>query len=270
MPSFGFVLSETEIEAVVHYVRTLPRAPRDLRWTRDVARGARARRGQPHGGIVLGTRHRDRLASLIDDPRSGVVRPKPRRTSVDAPQSVAGRPAGRCAALRPAWPCRGLIELVSAPRRADRRRRAPGAGAPRRRHLGGERVDLRDPAARGAAGGRRTSRRTWSSARRPSAPSRTRPTTRCGGRGAGHARLRRPGHRRRHRQRLVPDGRHGDRALRPQTPARCRPLAGRHPDRPGRRRHAQGRSAPRRASPARPRSTWATCGRCSPWPRWAP
>jgi mono/diheme cytochrome c family protein len=30
MPSFGFVLSEAEIEAVIQYVRTLPRAPRDL------------------------------------------------------------------------------------------------------------------------------------------------------------------------------------------------------------------------------------------------
>jgi mono/diheme cytochrome c family protein len=30
MPSFGFVLAEKEIEAVVQYVRTLPRAPRDL------------------------------------------------------------------------------------------------------------------------------------------------------------------------------------------------------------------------------------------------
>ena len=30
MPSFGFVLSEAEIEAVIQYVRSLPRAPRDL------------------------------------------------------------------------------------------------------------------------------------------------------------------------------------------------------------------------------------------------
>ena len=30
MPSFGFVLSETEIEAVVHYLRSLQRAPRYL------------------------------------------------------------------------------------------------------------------------------------------------------------------------------------------------------------------------------------------------
>jgi mono/diheme cytochrome c family protein len=30
MPSFGFVLSDTEIEAVIQYVRSLPRAPRDL------------------------------------------------------------------------------------------------------------------------------------------------------------------------------------------------------------------------------------------------
>jgi len=30
MPSFGFVLSDTEIEAVVLYLRSLPRAPRDL------------------------------------------------------------------------------------------------------------------------------------------------------------------------------------------------------------------------------------------------
>jgi mono/diheme cytochrome c family protein len=30
MPSFGFVLSDAEIEAVVQYVRTLPRVPRDL------------------------------------------------------------------------------------------------------------------------------------------------------------------------------------------------------------------------------------------------
>ena len=30
MPSFGFVLGDAEIEAVIQYVRTLPRAPRDL------------------------------------------------------------------------------------------------------------------------------------------------------------------------------------------------------------------------------------------------
>jgi mono/diheme cytochrome c family protein len=30
MPSFGFVLSDAEIEAVIQYVRTLPRAPQDL------------------------------------------------------------------------------------------------------------------------------------------------------------------------------------------------------------------------------------------------
>lgn len=30
MPSFGFVLNDTEIEAVIQYVRSLPRAPRDL------------------------------------------------------------------------------------------------------------------------------------------------------------------------------------------------------------------------------------------------
>jgi mono/diheme cytochrome c family protein len=30
MPSFGFVLTEKDIEALVQYVRTLPRVPRDL------------------------------------------------------------------------------------------------------------------------------------------------------------------------------------------------------------------------------------------------
>jgi mono/diheme cytochrome c family protein len=30
MPSFGFVLSDADIEAVIQYVRSLPRAPRDL------------------------------------------------------------------------------------------------------------------------------------------------------------------------------------------------------------------------------------------------
>jgi mono/diheme cytochrome c family protein len=30
MPSFGFVLTEEEIEAIIQYVRTLPRAPRDV------------------------------------------------------------------------------------------------------------------------------------------------------------------------------------------------------------------------------------------------
>jgi mono/diheme cytochrome c family protein len=30
MPSFGFVLTDEEIDAVIQYVRTLPRAPRDL------------------------------------------------------------------------------------------------------------------------------------------------------------------------------------------------------------------------------------------------
>ena len=30
MPSFGFVLNDAEIEAVIQYVRSLPRAPRDL------------------------------------------------------------------------------------------------------------------------------------------------------------------------------------------------------------------------------------------------
>jgi mono/diheme cytochrome c family protein len=30
MPSFGFVLTDLEVEAVIQYVRTLPRAPRDV------------------------------------------------------------------------------------------------------------------------------------------------------------------------------------------------------------------------------------------------
>jgi mono/diheme cytochrome c family protein len=30
MPSFGFILSDTEIDAVIQYVRTLPRVPRDV------------------------------------------------------------------------------------------------------------------------------------------------------------------------------------------------------------------------------------------------
>jgi mono/diheme cytochrome c family protein len=30
MPSFGFILTDAEIEAVIQYVRSLPRAPRDL------------------------------------------------------------------------------------------------------------------------------------------------------------------------------------------------------------------------------------------------
>jgi mono/diheme cytochrome c family protein len=56
MPSFGFVLTEKEIEAVVLYVRTLPRAPRDL-GGRETSPAARApARVTPHGGIVLGTR----------------------------------------------------------------------------------------------------------------------------------------------------------------------------------------------------------------------
>lgn len=38
MPSFGFILSEAEIEAVVQYVRTLTRAPRDM--ARDAGRGS--------------------------------------------------------------------------------------------------------------------------------------------------------------------------------------------------------------------------------------
>jgi mono/diheme cytochrome c family protein len=43
MPSFGFVLSETEIEAVVQYVRTLPRTPQDLgQWPTPPARSGRA------------------------------------------------------------------------------------------------------------------------------------------------------------------------------------------------------------------------------------
>jgi len=30
MPSFGFVLNDAEIEAIIQYIRSLPRAPRDL------------------------------------------------------------------------------------------------------------------------------------------------------------------------------------------------------------------------------------------------
>jgi mono/diheme cytochrome c family protein len=44
MPSFGFVLSDAEIDAVVHYVRSLPRAPRDLGERATPARQA-SRRG---------------------------------------------------------------------------------------------------------------------------------------------------------------------------------------------------------------------------------
>jgi mono/diheme cytochrome c family protein len=47
MPSFGFVLSETEIEAVVQYVRTLPRAPQDL----GQSPSPRRRSGQASGQV---------------------------------------------------------------------------------------------------------------------------------------------------------------------------------------------------------------------------
>jgi len=30
MPSFGFLLTEAQVEAVIQYIRTLPRAPRDV------------------------------------------------------------------------------------------------------------------------------------------------------------------------------------------------------------------------------------------------
>jgi mono/diheme cytochrome c family protein len=49
MPSFGFVLSDAEIEAVVQYVRTLPRAPR------DVARDAGRRQTSPASLATDGT-----------------------------------------------------------------------------------------------------------------------------------------------------------------------------------------------------------------------
>ncbi len=47
MPSFGFVLGDAEIEAVVQYLRSLPRAPRDL-GRRDAPAAARA--PQPDAG----------------------------------------------------------------------------------------------------------------------------------------------------------------------------------------------------------------------------
>jgi hypothetical protein len=44
MPSFGFVLNDTEISAVIQYVRSLPRAPRDL-GGRETPPAARAEPG---------------------------------------------------------------------------------------------------------------------------------------------------------------------------------------------------------------------------------
>jgi mono/diheme cytochrome c family protein len=58
MPSFGFVLSDAEIEAVIQYVRTLVRAPR------DVAAGGSGRRG----------------ARPLGTPPDAVTRPVPRRS----------------------------------------------------------------------------------------------------------------------------------------------------------------------------------------------
>jgi mono/diheme cytochrome c family protein len=47
MPSFGFVLNDTEISAVIQYVRSLPRAPRDLGGPETPP----AARAEPHGLI---------------------------------------------------------------------------------------------------------------------------------------------------------------------------------------------------------------------------
>jgi mono/diheme cytochrome c family protein len=43
MPSFGFVLNDAEIDAVVQYVRTLARAPRDMARTEGEGRFGRRR-----------------------------------------------------------------------------------------------------------------------------------------------------------------------------------------------------------------------------------
>jgi mono/diheme cytochrome c family protein len=73
MPSFGFVLSDEEIEAVILYVRTLPRAPRDLgrREAPPAGRGP----GPALAGIAesAGRAGRDRLVpagphALVEDP----------------------------------------------------------------------------------------------------------------------------------------------------------------------------------------------------------
>jgi mono/diheme cytochrome c family protein len=57
MPSFGFILTDAEIEAVIQYVRTLPRAPRDV-----ARRGA----GQTLPAARAPDRRRDRT---LDQPR---------------------------------------------------------------------------------------------------------------------------------------------------------------------------------------------------------
>ena len=84
----------------------------------------------------------------------------------------------------------------------------------------------------------------------------------------GHTRLRRPRHRRRAGQWLLPHRRHGHR---PAASRRCRhwPTPRRHAHRPRRRCHPQGR-APLVVVVRETPPTSGTCARCSPWPRWAP
>ncbi len=65
MPSFGFVLGDAEIEAVIQYVRTLPRAPRDLGRqemlpaagapdrTSALPRAARIKKGTRYNGLIV-------------------------------------------------------------------------------------------------------------------------------------------------------------------------------------------------------------------------
>jgi hypothetical protein len=66
MPSFGFVLSDAEIDALVQYVRSLPRAPRDLGRTGAAYGLAR----WPTRDLLIATR----LHALTEDARVEVAK----------------------------------------------------------------------------------------------------------------------------------------------------------------------------------------------------
>ena len=147
--------------------------------------------------------------------------------------------------------------------------RAGPVPAPRCRHLGRQRIDLRDPAPRGAAGHPRAGD---APRREPGGQAHLGGRDRLlGPRRArvGHTRLRRPRHRRRAGQWLLPHRRHGHRSLQHQDavgtgqlpPTRSSPAPAMSPSRKGGRWSSWY---------GRRRSTSGTCARCSPWPRWAP
>jgi mono/diheme cytochrome c family protein len=90
MPSFGFVLTDSEVEAVIQYIRTLPRVPHDVAETGSgqatpaaampdqSTHGAGSEAGRPRGNPLVATVSHALVDAPSRSPESGRARRPPR------------------------------------------------------------------------------------------------------------------------------------------------------------------------------------------------